>query len=427
MAAIGLALVLMSAGHASAGPPAPDDAFRQELQALLGESLDGRTDPSRLSSQSETLRRARPDDAVADYVVALAALKRLQNEEAVEHLRTAIETDPAHLPSWRVLLRQRLVHGERDALRAELAELASAAANPTIHWPADGRQQAAGLLGRVLAFLALPGVEILSAAQLIECEQAVRGRLGTALAAGFNAGKQKLAEDRQQVAAELAERAKQVEASARQRSDSTTQDIQDRREDVADRRDDLRLSAADWKTWIQDQLDKADDDLKKLERDFQTIDLAGRQIAALVTRAEIEIGRRQTALDLQGVRGQRAAMDPILLGLQQDYLALLSRQQACRQQAALTLAQARSVIAGRSAAVLRFERATGEIVQQRARLSQWDKRLKASRAEAIDQADTDGRAQSLEARAALPSSYFELDFDQERSAIEKQYGLDDPE
>jgi hypothetical protein len=378
---------------------------------------------ARLSDEAAAVRRARPGDAVADYVPALASLRRLQNDDATGHLRRALQADPTHLPSWRVLLRQRLVHKERDALRADMLELAAAAADPQTDWPADGRQQAAGLLGRVLAFLALPDVGILPPAQLAASEQAVRERLGAALADALDAGQQQLMADRQLVAAGLAEQTKEVEARARQRSESTKQDIQDRQADVADRRDDLRLSAADWKTWIQDQLDQADDDLKKLERDFQTVEAAGRQVTALVTRAEIEIGRRQTALELQGARGRRVNMDPILLQLQRDYVALLSRQQVCQRQAAATLLQARTVMAARAAAVTRFERATGEIVQQRARLSQWDKRLEKSQAKATDQADAAGQVQSIEARAALPSSYFELDYEQERAAIEKQYGL----
>jgi hypothetical protein len=421
----GAAVVLTMMGHTGvrAGPPVGGDAFQASLQALLSGGLEQRTELVRLSPHAEAVRRARPGDAVADYVLALASLKRLQNDEATGHLRRALQTDPTHLPSWRVLLRQRLVHGEGDALRSDLVALAAAAAKPQLGWPADGREQAAGLLGRVLGFLALPGVDILPPDQLAGCEQAVRKRLGAALADALQAGQQKLAADRKAVAAELAGQAKEIEARAQKRSEAARQDIEDRKEDAADRRDDLRLSAADWKTWIQDQLDKADDELKKLERDYQTIGMAGRQVAGLMTRAEIEIGRRQTALELQGVRGQRANMDPILLQLQQDYLALLSRRQACERQAATALLQARTVMATRAAAVLRFERATGEIVQQRARLSQWEKRLQKSQAQAVDQADATGQVQSLAARASMPSSYFPLDYEQERAAIEKQYGL----
>ena len=395
-----------------------------EIQKLLESGFrGGRLDAAaiaRLVSSGETV----PQDSRLGYARGLVLLKHLKLREASEAFEQATAAQPPYLPAWRALIRTSLLLHDADRALRHAETLAVQLADAEILWPDEAcRQQGAEWLGQVAGYLALAGVDLVEPRPLLRAHEArVRLALGEPRIAAWQRGRDSIHREHQQLLKQRAVARAEITARQEQQHKARAAEIETQKADLDKQGETLQMTSREWQAWLDDVLRRTEKQLGVLQKDYAVLDTAAREISGEILSARGEMAALRLLPDIRSSdpsgnptaspRSFAAAeLDGRILRLQVQFNALAAKASTVR-------AQAQRLLAERTAAVKRFERATGQIARQDATLQRWEKLLEKSAAKAEPARATEtGEYRSLSNRLTQVATYFELDLDQERQRL----------
>ena len=422
--AIAISVILAGgvAGLSRADPPATESKTLSALKTLLEEGIARRGSLDQIAQTVRVARQSDPDDPVFDYAHGLVLLSRVQPAKAVLSFEAALERRPTYLPAWQALLRTRLIHKDMKSFQTEALKLAKLARDAAGVWRDESeRVEAAKWLGRAAGFLSLPDGDLLKAEERERFESALKRELGSEFDAIFAGARDTLLEDYQKLQQKLKQEFDKESKDQTKKADTELAELEDRDEELDKKTETLKLTADQWKDWLDQRVKKADQELKTLETQYKTLEQAAQGVSQLIQQTQVDLGRMQTSLSLQGIRGTRMEAQPAVLQLQQELGKYQTQYLTLEQRGANVLSQAQQVLAARAGAVRRYQQATGKIVEQTDAFNRWKKTIEKASQKVVNQ-NPALLNQSLKKRLSLPASYFELDEKAELVRLIQQAG-----
>ena len=398
------------------GPQTTSPAVKA-LQGLRDEGFRSRVDFRKVSNAAARARIAMPNSPIPEYAYGLILLSRVQPERAVTCFKAAIDRDTSYLPAWKALLQTRLTRRQTDDFRKESLKLAELASSQQVTWqnPQD-RREAAVWLGRMMGFLSLPHVSLLHAEERSRLEAALISKLGKELKMSYAAGQTELRKDREQLETDLKKEAAQASAIQQKQNLTELSVLNDRGEEIDEKAEILELTTEQWDEWLRESHDAADNQLKDLQKQYDTLSRAAQLISQLIQQTQYSVGRYQTQLGVRGIRGVQADQQAGLIELRRELLQYQQQYQALEQRAAAIVSQGRQIAARQAAVQLRYQQATGKITRESAILDRWKKSV-AKETDKIGKQDFQTLETKLKRRLYQVPSYFKLDAEEELNRL----------
>ena len=397
-------------------------ALAQTLMSLRDDGIVRRVSLSEVARTVQSAKRSVADEAVLDYAHGLVLLSRVQPAKAIACFESALKHNSAYLPAWQALLRTRLIRKDMKNLETQSLQLAKVVQSPEVSWQEESqRKDAAAWLGEVAGFLALPEAGLMKPEEQRRFEANLQQALGSGFASDFTAGKQTLQKTYEALRKGLESEVDQESENQDKKAEDELAELAGKSDELDEKAESLKLSADQWKDWLDERVKKADDELKTLEAEFQKLDQSAQGVSQLIQQTQLDVARYQTELAAQGIRGRDADQQPAMLQLRQELVKYQRQYQALEQRAARILLQGRQVLAARTLAVKKYQKATGKIVRESETLSRWKKSVEKA-SDKLESRDSKTVARSLKKRLSMPASYFELDEKAELSKMIEQAG-----
>jgi hypothetical protein len=386
--------------------------------------------PKRLQEAQKHLAQARrvaPGDWRVDYAQGLVLVKQSQMKPAIVQFEAALNHDDGrHWPAWQATIWAYLVDKQYEVGLKKLDEYATAVeAAEQPDEVSEAQRDAARWIGQLIEALSRCA-DTQKQHDLIAAHQVhLLDTFGDELSDAVDAGRDAI-RDREFTLEQSAGAARQVadREKERRRKDKTAR-LEKDLEGAGKAKEDAKKSAEEWKTWLDDNLAKADKHLGLLERDYkfldqraqslnQSITLVGREITALEFGLNrIDPVRNANPFVSQNALFQLQQRQNQMFGYQLDYNATVARQQQVAQQGAQANQERADIIN-------RYETATGQLVKKNADLDRWTDRLKNEKQKLTVQkpAPIGGRKapadkkQTISLKTMLP-----LDFDVEKERV----------
>ncbi len=372
-------------------------------------------------------RQVAPGDPRVDYVHGLVLLKQLQMGAAIARLEAALKLDEGrYWPAWQAAIWVHFLDKQYEAGLVRLTEYArivQAAEKP--NEVSEAQRHAARWIGQFIEALAVCTDSGKLHDLIARHEEQLLDAFGDELSEEVEAGRESTRE-REFALEEAAGTARQAaDRQKKRRTQEKESKLEKDIEGVGKARDDDKKNAEEWKQWLDETLTKTDKQLGLLERDYtflqqraqslmQSITLAGPELTALNVQSTLERfpWRRPGLTDFQQRQNQ-------MFGYQLDYNATIGRMQAVAQQGNFVAEQ-------RAEAVLRYQTATGQLVQKDAGLDKWATRLKNEKQKLTVQkpsAQANNRAPAARKHEFSLKSYVPLDFDVEKRHVLASFSL----
>lgn len=385
------AWIIGAGGIVSAADESPKEAARENaLGRRLIELFDGgfqRGSKSLPEAQRryEQLRSESKNDPRVDYSYGLVLLRQLRNKEAQAQFLLATKRPGApYWPAWQALIWTHGVSKEMTLAYERLTELAKQLVKVEDAAEDDTVAEIVDWIGQSMAAFEKMADSPKSRDAWLREDETLRELFQGKLIETYNTGhedvhaRHALLEDDIRITRE-----KTLEKRERERIDKQTQIGKDL-ESAGEKKESLKKSADEMKKAFDDQLLNFDKQLSRLERDYGFLEKRAasiiesqlqldREMSLLQTRATTNTnsnapasrtinGQSNYEAQMQNLQGQK-------FKYQAEYDQTLGAAQQVTQRAQVLIQQ-------RTAAVLQYQKASGQIVQQDAKLDKWQDRLK---------------------------------------------------
>lgn len=398
---------------AAAVRPLPDFANAADRAAFVGHLRDMlyqglRLGRDGLASAEEHYRAARKlsdRDPRLHYGFGLILWKNVRYDDALARFEEAIDrADPPYWPAWQTTIRLRISRRDSDAALQQILELSRQLQRQTagsVTSPED--LDCAKWMGRLVAYLEQPDKEVpIDADAVARCDNTIGERLSgnLLLLNAYRDGKSELQADFAAATRSAEEALQKVQARVQEQSSQELEQIGREKEQQKDQIEQLEMTAEQWKAWIDEQTAKYDKQLQELTRSHQEVQIQLQQLWSTMLALGQEISRRR-ARDLdrdrpgritaRGALAEAALFDQ----LQAQYRILELRASGVQRQGA-------AVLTARQAAVARYQKATGRLVEQNDTLRKWNEVLankERSARKQTEQSTPEARAIQRQSRA----------------------------
>ncbi len=396
--------------------------------------LDSKQPLSKARRHYQIARKQNPKDPRLDYALGLAVLKKFDYEEATKLFQTAAENENAvYLPAWQSLIGLHLMQGSGEAFQKDTLKLAQLAVNANAQWIGEDQAPAAAAwLGEVGGYLSLPKVEFLKPEDRTAWEQQLKTALGSTRLADWNRGLAQLRERHAELKQEIQEKQQEVKTRLEQSANKTTTKLSERKQELEQQQKEAQQSATEWKAWYDKQIKLSQTQLAQLQKDYIVLDAVGKRLNGIILQTQQDIyqlnlqvqNEQRTRSNAENRR--RAFFGPngneiLLARKQQELLRYQQQYSALEQQAFRMISQAKQTMAARQAIVIRYQTATGQIVQKDQALARWKSMVEKSSLKAAAKANDTNPLEALEKRLTIVSSYFPMDFETEKTRLLKSY------
>ncbi len=410
--AVGLSVSLAQAdpkidGKTAAKPsPAESAALVNHFKRAFEEGFA--IGPTRLQEAEKHLAQARrlaPRDPRVDYAHGLVLVRQSHVEQAIAPFKAAIENDKSYWPAWQAAIWAQLAANRYESGLKQLDEYAQAVEEAeTRNEVSEAQRDAARWIGQLIESLAR-SADSKKLHDLLAAHQVhLLDTFGTELSEAVEAGSESI-RDREFELDQAADNARRTaEKSAEVRKERKAAQLDKSLEGAAKKKEDNEKSKEDWKSWLDDELAKSDKDLGRLERDYtylnqrvqslsQSIILAGQDMTYLNAQLSMfnpqlyaqstqntnaqNAQAMQNSLNanpqnlqaIQNMQSQLLQRQNQMVSYQTDYNASVGRMSQIAQAGALATSQ-------KAAAIVRYEKATGDLTRKNAGLDKWSGRLK---------------------------------------------------
>jgi hypothetical protein len=202
----------------------------------------------------------------------------------------------------------------------------------------------------------------------------IRQSLGPRLLGRFDQGKASLAADYLAVSQAADETLQQLAVEQAAAADKTQAEITEEREKRKDRAEQVQMTTEKWKSWIDEQTRKYDEQLTPLLDEFDRLASQAEGLSVSINRLNLEIIQIEQWLQnpddpgLAQLRLQQMYVDKTALRnqLQTQYAAL-------DRQAAAVRIKVLDIERQRRADIDRYQKATGELIAESGALQKWKK------------------------------------------------------
>lgn len=382
--AIGLVAVNLVGLTVADEPAAPPSPLAKEIQGLFDTaSGHGANVLADVQRRHAAARKAVGDDSRLDFAYGLILLKQLKHKEAVAKFQAATERkgDP-YWPAWQALVWGHFAAKDYTAGCDRLTEMARKLAAIADEDDSPEVRRSIEWLGQIVAALGMVADSTKQREAVAKVDKRLQETfIGDELAL-FESGKKEInavAGDATRDAEQLQEK---LEAKDEQERKRKLGQVESNLETSQEKRESLKRSAEDWKAWLDEQMEAADKQLARLEKDYAFLD---RRAQSLI-QSQLAVQAQITLLSVPQLGQPNAAPGVITpqMQLQQQQIATLQAQQVGYQveyqRTALSALgvsqQAAKVVQERAAAVKQYEKTTGQLVKQDAALGKWEERMK---------------------------------------------------
>lgn len=373
-------------------------------------------------SQARSARLGKGTDPRVSYAYGIVLLKHLKYRGALEQFGSAVEAgNGSYLPAWKAQIRTRFLLKQYDAGLKDAEKLARRLQHPSVPWSDTESRSGAHWLGRVVGYFAIPKVDLVNSETLSSREAVLRKILGEDLEQAFDGGQASIKQEYDEQRANLNLAGAVIEAKQKDKLKQKAEKLESRRQLVKQQAETVEMTAKEWRNWLNEQLELTDKQLSVLKKDHAVLDAATNAISRQMNDIQLEMRRLSVQSQFSSRRGQRQRdrryerliqlLDNQLLKYQSQRVALVRRTQG-------VIAQARSVIAKRSAAMQRYQKATGQLLKTDKTLRKWSMVLKkAKEKQATKAAKESPQARVLARRLVAISTYFPLDPEAEKQRL----------
>lgn len=397
--------------------------FLTQIEAIM----DANRDVEKAQRHYQIAKRSTTKDPRLEYAAGLVLFHQFEYDKAGTQFDAATDNKHAvYLPAWQAKIVLHLMQSNREAFLTDSLQLAKLAADDRVEWIGTGQPQvAAGWLGEVMAFLALPKVEFLKPEDLSPHDQQIQAAISPALLLYWTLGKQKFRRKYEAFQQEIAQQQEQVKDQIEDTADKRTTRLDERRKEIEQQKQAAQRSATEWQAWYDKQMERTKKRLDSLQKDYNALEAVAKRLNAIILQTQYEIGQLQTLVNLQG-RTQRPGAgltdNQIALGEHQEQLVRYQLQYfALEQRGTQLMVQARHVMLARQAAAKQYQQATGQIAKRDQTLTRWKNLVQKSALKAVAKANDTDPIEALEKRLAAATSYFPIDFETEKTHLLNSY------
>ncbi|MCA9067746.1 MAG: hypothetical protein KDA84_02405, partial [Planctomycetaceae bacterium] len=252
-------------------------AFQTQIEAIL----NAEDDIKLADRHYQVAKRTNAKDPRLEFAAGLVLFNQFEYDKAGTQFETATVNQQAiYLPASQARIVLHLMQTNRDAFLADTLNLTKLAADVQTEWiGSDQPQAAAGWLGEVMAFLALPKVEFLKPEELSQHEQQVQAALSPTMVLYWTLGKQKFQRKYEAFKLEIEEQQQQVKDQIESTSDKRTSRLDERRKKIEQQKESARRSAAEWRTLYDKQMDKTKKQLSRIQRDYTALETVAKRLS----------------------------------------------------------------------------------------------------------------------------------------------------
>lgn len=272
----------------------------------------------------------------------------------------------ANWPAWQALIWGQLVDKQYDHAFKRLAEFAGIVQQAEKPDEISETQRSTALwIGQILESVVRCDDSKKLRDLVDDPESRLREVLGEVLANSLEDGREVIRERENESAGGSDEAQGTLEQTRNRRKQEQAAALDKDLAGVKKSKESAAKTADEWKTWLDDALAKFDKQLDQLERSYRDLD----KQATASMEAYTNTGRAVTAYSISPLPGMnllelRNQMETYRM----QYNLTAGRMSEVSQQAAQTVEQ-------RTAAVDRYQEATGQIVQKNAQLDKWSSRM----------------------------------------------------
>lgn len=392
---IGIFIIAMGVGMTACAQAAEPSSVDEAVGRLLVQMFNTGyvRGPNSLPQAQRSYQAARElskSDPRVDYGFGLVLLKQLRNKEALAHFQAITKRPgPEYWPAWQAVIWMHFVAADYTAGYERLKEFAERvsrldASNTGEDDDGEEQEQLAEWLGQVLEALQISAETPKQRETIQQTEQELTELLGPDLETSLARGRASIQLLHSLAQSDIQET--QATAKAKQQAEITAvkEQIASDREQSAETRENLKKSAEGLKRDFEKLQANFDKQLSRLERDYDFQQKRALSISAsqIQTATEIQLLEQQpipsgrlpsrnisTAAANEAVQLRKSALETQLIKYQFEFEQAAAMAVAISQKAAALLNQ-------RSAAVLQYEKASGQLIQRDAALDKWQDRLK---------------------------------------------------
>lgn len=419
----------------------PDERrqYAKQIRDMLYEGFSsGKEAFQRSTTLYEQTASLSTDDPRLHFGYGLVLWKRLKHAEAVEKFEQAAEIDSAYWPVQQTFILLKLRRSEYDDGFDLVADMVNRLQKRQAGTITDEDRHAAYWLGRLMSYLQQPENQMNAPPARLQIVQAlIERQLHDELLDAFRAGELRLNDEFAALVALSQQNVKQELARAAERSSERMKSLQKKLELQKDRQENVDRTAREWQEWIDKQTSAADKRLKDLSAQFSRVDAQARAYRAAIRKLDRDYANLpQIITELMLQEKDRVPIMRIehpnpfkqYYGLQPvpidsysatrvHYEAQYNRLDA---EAANIRRRAVEVVNLRAQAVLRYQQATGVLLDKSDSLRNWEKILekqKASIEQGQDSPDASHKAKLMQRKARALETYVAFDPDAERQRI----------
>ncbi|MGE5194126.1 MAG: hypothetical protein ACM3U2_16645 [Deltaproteobacteria bacterium] len=370
----------------------------------------------------ELARQVAQGEPRVDYTHGLVLVKQLHVAAAIAQFEAARKLDGGrYWPAWQAAIWGHCLDKQYETGLVRLTEYARIVqAAEKSDEVSEAQRHAARWIGQLFEALSLCADSKKLHDLIANHEDQLLDAFGDELSEEVEAGRESIREREfaLEVAAGTARQA--ADREQKRRTQERTSKLEKDIERAGKARDDDKKSAEEWKQWLDETLAKTGKQLGLLERDYaflerraqslmQSITLAGQEITALSVQPRQVIFPQDVARYYSDIQQRQNQM----FGYQLEYNATIGRLQAVAQQGNFVSGQ-------RAEAILRYQTATGQLVQKDSDLDKWAKRLKNEKQKLTVQkppAKGNKKAPAAQKHEFSLKSYVPLDFDVEKRHV----------
>ena len=355
-----------------------------------------------------------------EYGFGLILWKNVRYDDALARFEAAARgEDPAYWPAWQTLIRLQLARRKTDEALTRVVDLARALRRASAGSAGADSVACARWMGRLIAFLEQPDSDVrVDSGAVAQCDRTAEELLSAhlLLVNAYRDGKAALQESYQAGLTSAEESLAELQERLESETALELKEIEEDKERQKDQLEKLEMSAAQWKEWIDKETRKYDEQLRKLGSSYQELQIELRQLTATMLALSQEIAAMQ-AEEIKE-RGPISSVGPIGFnaGIALDQLQV--RHTILERRAAAVHRQGSAVAAARKAAMGRYEKATGKLVDQGDSLRKWNDVLANKEQAARKQgARSTPEARIVRRQATALSTYLPFDPEQEKQRI----------
>lgn len=421
----------------STSPPPPDFRVESDRAVYIGLVKDlleqgfGQSGKSAVEAAEQYATEARrlcDKDPRLDYALGLVYLKNFRTTEALKHFAAAKHrADYPYLPAEQAEIWYLLSRKEYEPGLDRLTQLVKTISDSPAVWPDTAtRTNTAHWVGRVIAFLQGPGSGRNVDTALKRPGMDFRASLSTPYRPAYDAGQLMTQSNHEQFVARVDEVRKNSQTALLEDKNDEHDEIANRREEITGQQNDIERDAKQWKEWLDDQTSQADELLNELEKEYITLEEQDASILRSMRALSIELNVLTQRMANNGASSNGANLDSRegrqLMLRNDQMLRYQAQHNALVRQADLVKRRAQTGMAQRQAAVNRYEKETGTIVEKNAKLQKWSKRI-ARQEKRLNNHPlaTSAQVTIAEKRVTILRSYVDIDWASEQQRILKTY------